>query len=225
MTTSPTVPYSMPEPEPYFDPMARPSHYSTDSYTSIHSSSSSGPRKSATSSAATSGRRLPITPGQTPGAAAYNRPPLPGLPSDLRPSGSPHALPSYPSSSSVNAAYHPEKVPNTENGGYSSGYSQTTSRTSHDPDPQSPKVNVYDVDERRTVNNGHHYSQSHSHSIAPQQYSHASSQSLGVSHSLHKSQSGEYMMPQPDLTASKPDSLSPCELLYLLPLLVVDLRM
>ncbi|KAF5362320.1 hypothetical protein D9756_002193 [Leucocoprinus leucothites] len=211
--TSPTASFPMPEPEPYtFDPSTRPSHYSTDSYASVHSSSSSSMRKKVAPPATAGGRRLPVTPGQTSGAAAYYRPSLPGLPSDPRPSGS-HALPNYPSSSSVNATYPPEKVPyHTENGSYSSGYSPTASRTSHDPGghPISPQVNVYNADGRRAVNNGHHYSQSGS--AITQEYSpydHSSSQSLGVVPTLTKSPSREYFAPQPEPSPSQTESLSP----------------
>lgn len=208
----------MPEPEPYFDPMARPSHYSTDSYASTQSSGSNDLRKRTTASS-TSSRRLPITPVQSPGSSQYGRPPLPGLPSDPRPSASHHVLPAYPSSSSINGPYPPEKVPyGTENGGYGSGYSPTTSRGSQDPGstPHSPQVNVYNVDERRTINNGHHYSQSQpavQQQFSP--YNHTSSHSLGVSQSLHKSPSREYMMPQPEIarstTPGRSESLTPCK--------------
>lgn len=216
-TTSPTTPYSMPEPEPYSYPSARPGHFSTDSYTSTASTSSNELLKKATTSS-TPGRRLPTTPGQLPGTSSHGRPPLPGLPSDPRPSASHHILPSYPSSSSINSSYPPEKVPyDTEDGGYSSGYSPAASRVPQDSGAgvQSPQVNVYNVDEGRVVNNGHYYSQSQPN--VPQQYSaynHASSYSLGVSQSLHKSPSREYMMPQPEIprasTPGRTDSLSPC---------------
>ena len=209
IATTPIASFSMPEPEPYFDPSTRPSHYSTDSHHSARSSNSL--RKQPTPSATIGGRRLPITPAQTHGIS-YTRSPLP---SDFP--GSHHTL---PSSSHVNAPYPPEKALYHGNGSHSSGHSPSASRTSYDPgiDPTSPRANVYNVDERRAVDNGYHCSQSQP--TVPQEYSpynRNSSQSLGVSQTSYRAQSPDYITPQAGLSPTQIDSLNPCECLSTFP--------
>lgn len=212
-TTAPSATFTMPEPEPYFGPSTRTSQYSADSYHSAQSSSSSSLRKHVTSSATIGGRRLPITPGQTHGIA-YTRSPLPSDISGL------HHTPSGPSH--VNPL---EKTAYREDGSRSSGHSPSTSRISYDPgsSSMSPGASVYDIDERRAVDNGYHHKQSQPPVLQEYSpYDHDSFQSLGISQPLCNTQTPEHIMPQAVLSPTRTDSLSPCEYLSNSDLLTVE---
>lgn len=210
-TTAPPTMFTMPEPEPYFDPLTRASQYSADSYHSPQSSSSSSLRKQVTSSATIGGRRLPITPGQTHGIAYTHLP----LPSDI---SGPHHTPSNPSHVNPLEKYR-------EDGCRSLGHSPSTSQTSYDPgsDLMSPKASIYDIDERRAVDNGYHHKQSQPPVLQEYSpYDHDSFQSLGISQPSCRTQTPEYTMPQAVLSPTQIDSRSPCEYLSNSGLLTVE---
>jgi len=212
-TTASTATFTMPEPEPYFDPLTRASQYSAESYHSAQSSSSSSLRKQLTSSASIGGRRLPITPGQTHGIA-YTRSPLPSDISGL------HRIPS-----SASHANPPEKTAYREDGSRSSGHSPSTSRTSYDleSEPISPRASVYDINEKRAVDNGYHHKQSQPPVLQEYSpYDRDSSRSLGISQPLCRTQIPEYIMPQAVLSPTQIDSLNPCEYLSNSGLLMVE---
>lgn len=87
-TPSPTSPWAMPEPEPYYESSSsfpnpqRPSYSPVDSYTSSSSSASHDLLRRATAGSVNSNRRLPQAPNGTSSDGA--RPPVPPLPYEHR---------------------------------------------------------------------------------------------------------------------------------------------
>jgi len=186
---------SMPDPEPYFDP-----------YTAFQSLS---PKRAPVSS---TGRRLPITPGQASTVAvSYNRPPLPGLPSGQRPSTFPS--PTY-SNPNIHSPYPPEKAANSlENGESIREQTPFVSRMSLGSEStfDPPQVNVDSPsDDIKMVDNGRYYSHSQpSVQNRVPSYGHSSLRSFVTSPS---SSSKDYFPPQPEIASlGRPSSLTPCE--------------